>query len=266
MVPLVASLSVVLAHAGASSHAEYDPWWLKGRVVLRSGTQRVLPLPATRVGVGDERVVAVRLLGEALLVIGGDEGQTVVDVWTGPGPPVRLTVKVVNRGICELRVYRPFPHHLDEADFVLSGAVTLRLVGDRLFLEGRLETLHQLRFLRARWDDVPRQTLIDVTVSEGLLEALVQELRQLARGRGETAVSFSALNGFVLVEGVVDDPQVAREIALMLEELQLPTEGGQRDVTPDPPPQPPRGHPNAPRRMQAGAHDGLRLEPRRPPA
>ncbi|MCA2977928.1 MAG: hypothetical protein INH41_11390 [Myxococcaceae bacterium] len=103
-----------------------------------------------------------------------------------------------------------------------------------------------------------------MTFSDALLEELLQELPQLARGRGETAVPFSALNGLVMVEGVADDPQVAREIALALEELKLPTEGGQRDTAPAQPPQPPRPRPRDPSRSQASAPAALQLAGRSP--
>ncbi|MCA3012986.1 MAG: hypothetical protein INH41_11395 [Myxococcaceae bacterium] len=62
---------------------------------------------------------------------------------------MRLTVKVVPGGIPPAMMYRPFPHHPDEAFFVLGGAVTMRLVGERPYLQGQLQSLHQLRFLRA---------------------------------------------------------------------------------------------------------------------
>ncbi len=78
------ALGHVLVNADSTAEGRYGPWWFKGRVVLGSGTQEVLPLAATRVGVGDERVVRVLFLDQRLLVIGRSEEQTVIDVWTGP--------------------------------------------------------------------------------------------------------------------------------------------------------------------------------------
>ncbi len=106
-----------------------------GSISLGVGTQRVLTIPGIqRVAVGDPAIADVKTIGNnQLLVIGSSEGKTTLLIWKGSGQRINYLVSVRKQDPNE--VIGEIKKLLGEIE-----GVTVRMVGDRIYLDGQAYT------------------------------------------------------------------------------------------------------------------------------
>ena len=106
-----------------------------GNISLGVGTQKVITVPGIqRVAVGDSAIADVKTIGNnQLLVIGAGEGKTTLLIWKASGQRISYLVSVRKQDPNE--VISEIKKLLGEIE-----GVTVRMVGDRIYLDGQAYT------------------------------------------------------------------------------------------------------------------------------
>ena len=106
-----------------------------GNISLGVGTQKVITVPGIqRVAVGDSAIADVKTIGNnQLLVIGAGEGKTTLLIWKSSGQRISYLVSVRKQDPNE--VISEIKKLLGEIE-----GVTVRMVGDRIYLDGQAYT------------------------------------------------------------------------------------------------------------------------------
>ncbi len=106
-----------------------------GNISLGVGTQKVITVPGIqRVAVGDSAIADVKTIGNnQLLVIGAGEGKTTLLIWKSSGQRISYLVSVRKQDPNE--VIGEIKKLLGEIE-----GVTVRMVGDRIYLDGQAYT------------------------------------------------------------------------------------------------------------------------------
>jgi pilus assembly protein CpaC len=106
-----------------------------GNISLGVGTQKVITVPGIqRVAVGDSAIADVKTIGNnQLLVIGAGEGKTTLLIWKASGQRISYLVSVRKQDPNE--VIGEIKKLLGEIE-----GVTVRMVGDRIYLDGQAYT------------------------------------------------------------------------------------------------------------------------------
>jgi pilus assembly protein CpaC len=106
-----------------------------GNIALGVGTQKVITVPGIqRVAIGDANVADVKTIGNnQLLIIGTSEGKTTLLIWKTSGQRISYLVSVRRQDPNE--VISEIKKLLGEIE-----GVTVRMVGDRIYLDGQAYT------------------------------------------------------------------------------------------------------------------------------
>lgn len=106
-----------------------------GNISLGVGTQKVITVPGIqRVAVGDSAIADVKTIGNnQLLVIGAGEGKTTLLIWKASGQRISYLVSVRKQDPNE--IISEIKKLLGEIE-----GVTVRMVGDRIYLDGQAYT------------------------------------------------------------------------------------------------------------------------------
>jgi len=174
-------------------------------------------LPAFTLGVGSQKVISVAHLtrtavskpdvadvkvvnGQQVLVVGLNEGESILEVQREGGAPLRYRVEV-NKGwdgvdmVCEIcRVlprYGPGPH--------------IKMVGDKLFIGGPIDTIEQTSEVEAALRGYPNVFLIDHPTDQRLTEQAALVNRRLSE-LGVTSVRAVRTGAKLWIEGTPKDP------------------------------------------------------------
>jgi pilus assembly protein CpaC len=145
-------LLVLCAAIAVASPARADP--SDNTIALGVGSQKVLTVPhVQRVAVGDPAIADVRALEgtQQLLITGASEGRTTLIVWTGPDTRLMYLISVRGGGN-DGTIWGGIRRLLGDIE-----GITVRMVGDRCFLEGLAytdEDMERLKLVQWVYPDV----------------------------------------------------------------------------------------------------------------
>jgi Flp pilus assembly secretin CpaC len=185
-------LSVLLAAlpAGADEPA----------VQLAPGEQRVLDIPGIRrVAVAAPDVADVKVIGKSqLLIVAQHRGRTALTVWTDK-KQIQRTLVVEPPGAEELG------RELKALGFT---DLEVRTVGERLVVNGHVDSLHDMKTLRALVSgrsDVTLLVGLDARVVQAALTTTAEQINTTLQRNGITSAKAVVVGQRILLEGSVSD-------------------------------------------------------------
>ena len=217
----VALLAVLAQTQAADAGAEADGGVQDASqvITLRVGTQKVLTCAGvTHVAVADPKVADVRALGaEQILVVGLAKGESGLLLFREGRSPAAYTLRVVGQGMCGF----------DEVSHLLGPGhrVDVRVVGDRLFIDGEvgsLDELERLTTLLELYPLVKNLAHLDPKVVRSTIDAINDALARA----GLKNVRASVAGDRLVVEGAVADEQEQRKAQVMADSMFEPIRRG----------------------------------------
>src|SRR4051812_46003909 len=196
--PTIALLAVL---AAGSARAEET-------ISLGVGSQRVLSISGvSRIAVADPSVADVRSVGGQLLVIGAGEGRTSVIVWKSNGQRVTYTVSVRKQDPNE--VAGEMRRLLGEIE-----GVNIRMVGDRIFLDGQAYTAQDAERIEQVVGLYPNVKSF-VKIAPNAKKLVAQNLNAQFQKGGLRNVQANVVGSTVFLEGSVESQQDLQKAELI---------------------------------------------------
>src|SRR3954471_10265690 len=177
-------------------------------ISLGVGSQRVLPVSGvSKIAVADPSVADVRSVGGQLLVIGAGEGRTSVIVWKSNGQRVTYTVSVRKQDPNE--VAGEMRRLLGEIE-----GVTVRMVGDRIYLDGQAYTSQDAERIEQVVGLYPNVKSF-VKIAPNAKKLVAQNLNAQFQKGGLRNVQANVVGSTVFLEGSVESQQDLQKAELI---------------------------------------------------
>lgn len=175
---------------------------------LGVGGQRVLSVPGlSKIAVADPSVADVRNVGGQILVIGSGEGRTSVIIWKNNGQ--RLTYVVNVRKQDPNEVVGEIRRLLGEIE-----GVNIRMVGDRVFLDGQAYTSQDAERIEQVVGLYPNVKSF-VKVAPNAKKLVAQNLNAQFQKAGLRNVQANVVGATVFLEGSVESQQDLQKAELI---------------------------------------------------
>ncbi|XXF75476.1 pilus assembly protein N-terminal domain-containing protein [Myxococcaceae bacterium GXIMD 01537] len=198
-------LGVILAlFAGSAAFAQEG-----STISLGVGTQKVLPVPGvTRVALGDQSIAEVKTLGSGqLLITGQSEGKTTLLVWKGNGQRVSYLIAVRKQDPTE--VTGEIKKLLGEIE-----GVTVRMVGDRIYLDGQAYTTQDADRIEQVVSLYPNVKSF-VKIAPNAKKLVAQNLNAAFQKAGLKNVQANVVGSTIFLEGSVESQQDLQKAELI---------------------------------------------------
>jgi pilus assembly protein CpaC len=181
---------------------------------LSRGTQRVLRFQGLRgVAVEDEEIVGIRFLGqEQLLVTASDSGRSRLIVYREKRPPLHFEV-VVTTGELDSCILCELCKLLDRHD-----TVCMRVVGDRIFLDGEMSSVGEVERVRNVSAMYPG-VVIWAKPSERLLQSVVRDIDVALIRAGYPRLKARLRGNEIALDGTIRADQDFEKAHLIAEHL-----------------------------------------------
>jgi len=177
-------------------------------ISLGVGSQRVLSVSGvSRIAVADPSVADVRNVGGQILVIGAGEGRTSVIVWKSNGSRVTYTVSVRKQDPNE--VAGEMRRLLGEIE-----GVNIRMVGDRIFLDGQAYTAQDAERIDQVVGLYPNVKSF-VKIAPNAKKLVAQNLNAQFQKAGLRNVQANVVGSTVFLEGSVESQQDLQKAELI---------------------------------------------------
>lgn len=201
---LVALLACGLFATAATAAAEEG-----STINLGVGTQKVINVPgASRVAVGDASVIDVKNLGNNQLLISGQaEGKTTLMVWKSSGQRVSYLVSVKRQDPNE--VIGEIKKLLGEVE-----GVTVRMVGDRIYLDGQAYTTQDADRIEQIVGLYPNVKSF-VKIAPNAKKLVAQNLNANFQKAGLRNVQANVVGSTIFLEGSVESQQDLQKAELI---------------------------------------------------
>src|SRR6266849_3942049 len=185
------ALGVVLSASGWAGEGD-------SRINLGVGSQKLLTIPdISRIAVGDSSVADVKNIGNnQVLIIGAGEGKTTLLVWRAKGHRKSYAISVKkqdpNEVVSEIR------NLVGEME-----GVTVRMVGDRIYLDGRAYTTQEADRIQQVAGLYPNISNF-VKVTANAKELVAQTLNEAFQKSGLKGVQANVIGATIFLEGSVE--------------------------------------------------------------
>lgn len=182
-------------------------------IALGVGTQKVISAPGvTRMSIGDPGVAEVKALGGSqVLVTGNAEGKTTLLMWKGTGQRLSYLVTVrrqdPNEVISEIRKL------LGEIE-----GVSVRMVGDRIYLDGQAYTTQDADRIQQVVDLYPNVKSF-VKTAPNAKKLVSQNLNAAFQKAGLKNVQANVVGASIFLEGSVESQQDLQKADLITKAL-----------------------------------------------
>lgn len=178
-------------------------------ISLGVGTQKVLAVPGvTRVALGDPAVAEVKTLGSGQLIITGQsEGKTTLLVWKGSGQRVSYLIAVRKQDPNE--VITEIKKLLGEIE-----GVTVRMVGDRIYLDGQAYTTQDADRIDQVVSLYPNVKSF-VKIAPNAKKLVAQNLNAAFQKAGLKNVQANVVGSTIFLEGSVESQQDLQKAELI---------------------------------------------------
>lgn len=202
----VAALGALLALFAAGSARAQE----SSTINLGVGTQRVINVPGTtRIALGDPNVAEVKVIGNNQILLQGQaEGKTTLLVWKSSGQRVSYLVTVrkqdPNEIISELKKL------LGEIE-----GVSVRMVGDRIYLEGQAYTAGDAERIDQVVSLYPNVKSF-VKVAPNAKKLVAQNLTAAFQKAGLRNVQVNVVGSTIFLEGSVESQQDLQKSELIV--------------------------------------------------
>ncbi|HEX5751542.1 MAG TPA: pilus assembly protein N-terminal domain-containing protein [Archangium sp.] len=202
----VAALGTLLALFAAGSARAQD----SSTINLGVGTQKVITVPGTtRIALGDPGVAEVKVIGNNQILLQGQaEGKTTLLVWKSSGQRVSYLVTVrkqdPNEVISELKKL------LGEIE-----GVSVRMVGDRIYLEGQAYTAGDAERIDQVVSLYPNVKSF-VKVAPNAKKLVAQNLTAAFQKAGLRNVQVNVVGSTIFLEGSVESQQDLQKSELIV--------------------------------------------------
>ncbi|MCY1077186.1 type II and III secretion system protein family protein [Archangium lansingense] len=202
----VAALGTLLALFAAGSARAQE----SSTINLGVGTQRVITVPGTtRIALGDPNVAEVKVIGNNQILLQGQaEGRTTLLVWKSSGQRVSYLVTVrkqdPNEIISELKKL------LGEIE-----GVSVRMVGDRIYLEGQAYTAGDAERIDQVVSLYPNVKSF-VKVAPNAKKLVAQNLTAAFQKAGLRNVQVNVVGSTIFLEGSVESQQDLQKSELIV--------------------------------------------------
>jgi pilus assembly protein CpaC len=204
-----AGLALALVLVGPVAVRAEEP-----EISLGVGTQKIVSVPGLqRIAVGNPEIIDVKVIGaNQLLIVGTKEGLTTLITWAGSGEPRTIRVRTARSDGCTLGI-----HELDRLLGKREG-ITIRMIGDRIYLDGTAYTsedllrVHQITTL---YPNVRSLVKASATVAKVTEEQISHELEK----RGFKNIRVSVIGSTIFLEGTVDSEADLKKAELVTEAM-----------------------------------------------
>lgn len=180
-----------------------------GNISLGVGTQKVLNVPGIqRVAVGDAAVADVKTLSNGqLLIIGASEGKTTLLVWKSNNQRISYLVSVRKQDPNEV---------ISEIKKLLGDieGVTVRMVGDRIYLDGQAYTQADAERIDQVVSLYPN-TKSFVKIAPNAKKLVAQNLNAAFQKAGLKNVQANVIGATIFLEGSVESQQDLQKAELI---------------------------------------------------
>ncbi len=201
----VAALGALLTLFAAGSARAQDG----STINLGVGTQKVITVPGiTRIALGDPSIADVKIIGNnQILIIGQSEGKTTLLVWKSSGQRVSYLVTVrkqdPNEVIAEIKKL------LGEIE-----GVTVRMVGDRIYLDGQAYTTADAERIDQVVSLYPNVKSF-VKIAPNAKKLVAQNLNAAFQKAGLHNVQANVVGATIFLEGSVESQQDLQKAELI---------------------------------------------------
>jgi pilus assembly protein CpaC len=180
---------------------------------LGVGAQKVLTIPGvTRVAVGSQDVAEVKAIGNnQILVTGTGEGRTTLVIWKGSGQ--RVTYVVIVRKQDPGEVMTEIRKLLGDIE-----GVTVRMVGDRIFLDGQAYTSQDADRIDQVVNLYPNVKSF-VKVAPNAKKLVAQNLNSAFSKAGLKNVQANVVGSTIFLEGSVESQQDLQKAELLVKAI-----------------------------------------------
>ncbi len=180
-----------------------------GSISLGVGTQKVITVPGIqRVAVGDAAVADVKTIGNnQLLIIGAAEGKTTLLIWKSSGQRVSYLVSVRKQDPNEI---------ISEIKKLLGDieGVTVRMVGDRIYLDGQAYTQSDADRIDQVIGLYPNVKSF-VKIAPNAKKLVAQNLNAAFQKAGLKNVQANVIGSTIFLEGSVESQQDLQKAELI---------------------------------------------------
>lgn len=198
------ALAVALAACSLQAFAQEGT-----NVALGVGTQKVISVPgASKIAVGDQSIADVRAIGNGqILIIGQGEGKTTLIVWKSSGQRVSFLITVRKQDPNEL---------ISEIKKLLGEieGVTVRMVGDRIYLDGQAYTTQDADRIEQVVALYPNVKSF-VKIAPNAKKLVAQNLNANFQKAGLRNVQANVVGSTIFLEGSVESPQDLQKAELI---------------------------------------------------
>ncbi len=180
-----------------------------GNISLGVGTQKVITVPGIqRVAVGDSAIADVKTIGNnQLLVIGANEGKTTLLIWKASGQRISYLVSVRKQDPNE--VIGEIKKLLGEIE-----GVTVRMVGDRIYLDGQAYTQSDADRIDQVVGLYPNVKSF-VKIAPNAKKLVAQNLNAAFQKAGLKNVQANVVGSTIFLEGSVESQQDLQKAELI---------------------------------------------------
>ncbi len=184
-----------------------------GNIALGVGTQKVMNIPGIqRIAVGDASIADVKTIGNnQVLIIGAGEGKTTLLIWKASGQRVSYTVSVRKQDPNE--VISEIKKLLGEIE-----GVTVRMVGDRIYLDGQAYTSQDAERIDQVVGLYPNVKSF-VKIAPNAKKLVAQNLNASFQKAGLKNVSANVVGATIFLEGSVESQQDLSKAELITKAL-----------------------------------------------
>jgi pilus assembly protein CpaC len=184
-----------------------------GNIALGVGTQKVMNIPGIqRIAVGDASIADVKTIGNnQVLIIGAGEGKTTLLIWKSSGQRVSYTVSVRKQDPNE--VISEIKKLLGEIE-----GVTVRMVGDRIYLDGQAYTSQDAERIDQVVGLYPNVKSF-VKIAPNAKKLVAQNLNASFQKAGLKNVQANVVGATIFLEGSVESNQDLQKAELITKAL-----------------------------------------------
>ncbi len=184
-----------------------------GNIALGVGTQKVMNIPGIqRIAVGDASIADVKTIGNnQVLIIGAGEGKTTLLIWKSSGQRVSYTVSVRKQDPNE--VISEIKKLLGEIE-----GVTVRMVGDRIYLDGQAYTSQDAERIDQVVGLYPNVKSF-VKIAPNAKKLVAQNLNASFQKAGLKNVQANVVGATIFLEGSVESQQDLQKAELITKAL-----------------------------------------------
>ena len=181
----------------------------EGTISLGVGTQKVVSIPGIqRIAVGDPSIADVRNIDNSqVLVIGQGEGKTTLIIWKSSGQRVSYLVSVRKQDPGE--VIAELKKLLGELE-----GVTVRMVGDRIYLDGQAYTAQDAERIEQITGLYPNVKSF-VKIAPNAKKLVAQNLNAAFQKAGLRNVEANVVGSTIFLEGSVESQQDIQKAELI---------------------------------------------------